>query len=94
MPADMVTGAVLMLRGQIGPYGAGDVHADGLIMVAGGELIMGAVAVALAMAIVRDQAHAARRIANPAADLTAYNAYLASLDHRGRRYGFTCAAPR
>jgi hypothetical protein len=55
---------------------------------------MGAVAVALAMAIVRDQAHAARRTANPAGDLTAYNAYFASLDHRGRRYRFTRAALR
>lgn len=82
MPADMVTGAALMLHGRIGGYAAGDVHAGGLIMVAGGELIMAALAAALAVAIVRDRAGGRERRgpADPAADLTAYNAYLASLD--------------
>jgi cytochrome c oxidase assembly factor CtaG len=79
MPADMVTGAVLMLHGRIGGYSPGDVRAGGLIMVAGSELIMAAVAVALAAAIVRDRAGGARRTADPAADLATYNAYLASL---------------
>jgi cytochrome c oxidase assembly factor CtaG len=89
MPADIITGAVLMLHGRIGAYSAGDVRAGGLIMVAGGELIMTAIAVALAVVIVRDLDGAARRArraqpalsgADPGADLTAYNAYLASLD--------------
>lgn len=83
MPADMVTGAVLMAHGRIGGYSAGDVHAGGLIMVAGGELIMATVAIALALAIVGDRAGAGRRGADLAADLTAYNAYLASL-HRSQ----------
>jgi preprotein translocase subunit SecG len=50
MPADILTGAVLMLHGRIGDFGTGDVHASGLIMVAGSELIMAALAVALAVA--------------------------------------------
>jgi cytochrome c oxidase assembly factor CtaG len=90
MPADIVTGAVLMLHGRIGGYGTGDVHAGGLIMVAGSELVMAGLAVALAVTIVRDKAAAGERgrRADPAADspadLTAYNAHLASLDGRGR----------
>jgi cytochrome c oxidase assembly factor CtaG len=80
MPADMVTGAALMLHGPLGQYGAGDVRAAGLIMVAGSELIMAAMAVALAVTLVRGRAAAARRSGDPAADLSAYNALLASLD--------------
>ena len=80
MPADMVTGAVLMLHGPLGWYGAGDVRTAGLIMVAGSELIMAALSVGLAVVIVRDRAGAVRRAADPAVELTAYNAYLASLD--------------
>jgi cytochrome c oxidase assembly factor CtaG len=80
MPADMVTGAVLMLHGPLGQYGAGDVRTAGLIMVAGSELIMAALAVALAVALVRDRTAAARRSGDRAADLSAYNAHLASLD--------------
>jgi cytochrome c oxidase assembly factor CtaG len=83
MPADMVTGAALMLHGPLGQYNAGDVRAAGLIMVAGGELVMAAVAVALAVAVVRDRGSAARRGADPATALGAYNAYLASLDSSG-----------
>jgi hypothetical protein len=52
-------------------------------MVAGSKLIMTAVAAA----IVRDRAGATRR----AADLTAYNAYLASFD---RTRMFTASDPR
>jgi hypothetical protein len=37
MPADIGTGAVLMLHGPIGPYGAADVHAAGVIMLAGSD---------------------------------------------------------
>jgi putative copper resistance protein D len=95
MPADMVTAAVLMLRGPLGDYGAGDVRAAGLIMVAGSELVMVAVAVALAVAVVRGRDGAARRGTEPtaesAADLSAYNAYLASLDPSRT---FTGADPR
>ena len=77
MPANMVTGAVLMLHGPLGQYGAGDVRTGGLIMVAGSELIMAALAIVLAATLVRDRA---RPGTDPAADLSAYNAYLASLD--------------
>ena len=66
-----------MLHGPLGQYGAGDVRTGGLIMVAGSELIMAALTVVLAAALVRDPA---RRGTDPAADLSAYNAYLASLD--------------
>jgi cytochrome c oxidase assembly factor CtaG len=83
MPADMVTGAALMLHGPLGQYGAGDVRAAGLIMVAGSELVMVAVAVALAVAVVRDRGGATRRGADPATALRAYNAHLASLDPSG-----------
>ena len=80
MPTDMITGAVLMLHGPLGQYGAGDVRAAGLIMLAGGEFIMVALAGAVALAIVRELGGAARRGADPAAGLSAYNAYVASLD--------------
>lgn len=76
MPAGIATGAVLTLRGPLGPYGAADVRAAGLIMIAGGELIMTGLAVVLAVALVTERV---RRPARPA-DLTAYNAYLASLE--------------
>jgi putative membrane protein len=48
MPADMATGAILMLHGPLGPYGAADVHAAGIIMLAGSDLLMTGYAVALA----------------------------------------------
>jgi putative copper resistance protein D len=76
MPADIATGAVFMLHGPLGPYGGADVRAAGVIMLAGGDLIMTGLAVWLAAAAL------ARRTRHPArlADLAAYNAYLASLE--------------
>jgi putative copper resistance protein D len=91
MPADMATGAVLMLHGPLGQYGGDDVRTAGLIMVAGSELIMAALAMALAMTLVRDRADAGRRTTDSPTDLSAYNAYLASL-HPSQR--FTGADPR
>jgi putative copper resistance protein D len=81
MPADLVTGAVLMLRGPLGPYGAADVRAAGITMLAGGDLIMTGLAVALAAALLTERA---RRAAG-AEDLAGYNAFLASLESPGRR---------
>lgn len=78
MPADMVTGAFLMLHGPLGPFAAADVRAAGVIMLAGSDLIMAGLATGLAAALVTRRA---RSTAAPA-DLTAYNAYLASLDGR------------
>jgi putative copper resistance protein D len=76
MPADIATGAVLMLHGPLGSYGGADVRAAGVIMLAGSDLIMTGLAVALAAAaVMRRTRHAARP-----ADLAAYNAYLASLE--------------
>lgn len=79
MPADIVTGAALMLHGPLGPYAAADVRAAGLIMLAGSDLIMTALAAALASAVVSGRG---RRAPFRPADLAAYNAYLASLDSR------------
>jgi putative copper resistance protein D len=79
MPADLVTGAVLMLRGPLGPYGAADVRAAGITMLAGGDLIMTGLAVALAVALLTGRA---RRV--KAEDLAGYNAFLASLETPGR----------
>jgi putative copper resistance protein D len=76
MPADLVTGAVLMLRGPFGPYGAADVRGAGVIMLAGSDLIMTGLAVTLAAALMTQRA---RHPLRPA-DLAAYNAYLASLE--------------
>ena len=76
MPADLVTGAVLMLHGPLGSYGAADVRDAGVIMVAGGDLIMTGLAVALAAALVTERV---RRAVQPA-DLAAYNTHLASLE--------------
>jgi putative copper resistance protein D len=80
MPADIVTGAVLMLHGPLGRYGAGDVRTAGLIMVAGGELVMVGLAMALAVAVVRNTGAREPDRAGAAGDLASYNAYLASLD--------------
>lgn len=74
-----------MLHGPLGQYGGGDVRTGGLIMVAGSELIMAALAMALAMTLVRDWAGAGRGTTDPATDLSAYNAYLASL-HPSQRF--------
>lgn len=87
MPADIATGAVLMLRGPLYGYGGGDVRAGGLVMLAGSDLIMTALAVAVAVAVVRDRGGRRGRPGRPGrpgteeqpADLAAYNAYLASL---------------
>lgn len=76
MPADIITGAVLMLSGPLRRYSAPDVSAAGLIMVAGGEAIMAALAMGLAAGLVRHPAPARP----PDRQLTEYNAMLASLD--------------
>ncbi|HEX9040875.1 MAG TPA: cytochrome c oxidase assembly protein [Trebonia sp.] len=76
MPADIATGAVLMLHGPLGPFAAGDVRAAGVIMLAGSDLIMAGLAAGLATALVTRRAR--DRTAVP--DLAAYNAFLASLD--------------
>jgi putative copper resistance protein D len=76
MAADIATGAVLMLHGPLGPYGAADVRAAGVIMLAGSDLVMTGLAVALAAAALTRRT----RIAARPADLAAYNAYLASLE--------------
>jgi cytochrome c oxidase assembly factor CtaG len=75
MPADIVTGAALMLARPFGGYGAADVHAAGVIMLAGSELIMTALAVLLAVNLVRSPAPA-RQLTG---ELEAYNARLALL---------------
>lgn len=54
MPADVVTGAVLMLRGRTGGYSPAGMHAGGLVMVAGSELIMAGLALGFALAIIRE----------------------------------------
>jgi cytochrome c oxidase assembly factor CtaG len=76
MPADIATGTVLMLHGPLGPHGAADVRAAGVIMLAGSDLIMTGLAVALAAVLVTERAKSAL----PPADLAAYNARLASLE--------------
>jgi cytochrome c oxidase assembly factor CtaG len=76
MPADLLTGAVLMLHGPLRPFGAADVRDAGVIMLAGSDLVMTGLAVVLAAALVTARV---RRVPRPA-DLTAYNAYLASLE--------------
>jgi putative copper resistance protein D len=76
MPADIATGAVFMLHGPLGAYSATDVRAAGLIMLAGGDLIMTGLAVALAAVVVTRRTGSA--LAGP--DLAAYNAHLASLE--------------
>jgi len=78
MPADLVTGAVLMLHGPLGPYSAADVRDAGLIMIAGADLIMTGLAVALAVTLMTERA---RRAAQPT-DLAAYNTHLASLESK------------
>jgi putative copper resistance protein D len=76
MPVDTLVGVVLMLAPhQLFPAYA-DLHRGGLVMLAGGDLIMTVLAVVLAASVVRD--HGAPRGAAPA-DLDAYNAYLAGL---------------
>jgi cytochrome c oxidase assembly factor CtaG len=89
MPADVVTGAAYLLARRFGDYSTADVHLSGLIMLAGSDVIMVALAALLAMGLVRsgDLSAASRRAP---AGLEAYNAYLASLepDSRAARGGF------
>jgi cytochrome c oxidase assembly factor CtaG len=77
MPADIGTGAVLMLRPALAGYPAADVHAAGLVMVAGGEAIMAVLALGLAVKVTRGQGR--RRPGEDPAELARYNAWLASL---------------
>jgi cytochrome c oxidase assembly factor CtaG len=76
MPADIATGAALMLARPFGGYSAADVHAAGVIMLAGSELIMTALAVLLAALLVRPSggAHQTDSV------LKEYNASLAALE--------------
>ncbi len=78
MPADIVTGAALMLTRPFGGYSAADVHVAGLLMLAGSELIMTSLAVVLAANLVRSPV-AGRQADSRLAD---YNAYLASLESK------------
>lgn len=87
MPVDTLVGVVLMLAphelfpayARAGPtWGPGlvaDLHRGGLIMLAGSDLIMTALGVALAAALVRADSSSAAR----SGDLDAYNARLAAL---------------
>jgi putative copper resistance protein D len=83
MPADVGTGAVLLLAPSLGSYGAAWGYTAaarqtaGLIMIAGGELIMAAFAVALAAKVTLE---ATRE--SDFAGLDAYNASLAALRAR------------
>lgn len=79
MPADVVTGAAYMLARSFGGYSTADVHLSGLIMLAGSDVIMVALAALLAVGLVRsgDPLPVSRR--RPV-KLEAYNAYLASLE--------------
>lgn len=75
MPADIVTGAVLMLSRPIGGYSAADVHDAGIIMLGGSELIMTAFALLLAARLLRSP-----DAGEAAAGLKEYNAYVALLE--------------
>jgi cytochrome c oxidase assembly factor CtaG len=90
MPTDIVTGAALMLARPFGGYGAADVHAAGVIMLAGSELIMTALAVLLAANVVRSPTP----LRQAAGGLEAYNARLALLasgsSRRARDLGNLC----
>lgn len=76
MPADIVTGAFLMLTRPFGGYGAADVHDAGIIMLGGSELIMTALALLIAARLVHPRAAAGEA----AGGLGEYNAYLARLE--------------
>jgi cytochrome c oxidase assembly factor CtaG len=82
MPTDMVTGAAYLLARRFGNYSTADVHLSGLIMLAGSDVIMVALAALLAIGLVRsaDLAPASRGTRGAPAGLEAYNAYLASLE--------------
>jgi cytochrome c oxidase assembly factor CtaG len=79
MPADMVTGAAYMLAGPFGGYTTTDVHLSGLIMLAGSDAIMVALAALLVIGLVRTPDRSTIPGRAPAG-LEAYNAYLASLE--------------
>jgi putative copper resistance protein D len=73
MPVDIVVGAALLLM----PTG---LHQGGLVMLAGGDLIMAVLGVALAVGLVRQSpAGGVPDQAGTAAALDAYNAHLRSL---------------
>lgn len=55
MPADIATGAALMLRWPLPGYSGAGVRDGGLVMLAGSDLIMTGLAVALAVAVVRER---------------------------------------
>jgi len=82
MPADMVVGAAFMLAGPFGGYGASDIHIAGVIMLAGSDLIMTALAAVLAAGLLRSPSGDTRAAGPRRADsaLAKYNAYLASLE--------------
>ncbi|HEX8008653.1 MAG TPA: cytochrome c oxidase assembly protein [Trebonia sp.] len=82
MPADVVTGAAYLLARRFGDYGTADVHLSGLIMLAGSDVIMVALAALLAVGLVRspDLSPASRGSRRAPVKLEAYNAYLASLE--------------
>jgi putative copper resistance protein D len=85
MPADIATGAVLMLARPFGGYSAADVHTAGVIMLAGGELVMTALALLLAVNLMRSPGTAGES----AAGLKEYNAYLSRLEPKASRTGGT-----
>src|SRR6185437_445541 len=83
MPADIVTGAYLMLTRPFGGYSAADVNAAGVIMLAGSELIMTVLAGLLAVKLVRSPGTAREA----ASGLAEYNASLARLGADAPRAG-------
>ena len=76
MPVDTLVGVVLILASHQLFAAYPDLHRGGLVMLAGGDLIMTVLAVALAVSVVRDSGAPG----DMRGDLDAYNAYLASLD--------------
>lgn len=86
MPADVVTGAAYLLASRFGDYSAADVHLSGLIMLAGSDAIMVALAALLAIGLARsgDLSRVSRASRRAPAELEAYNAYLASLEPDSR----------
>lgn len=90
MPVDTLVGVVLILASHRLFPAYPDPHQGGLIMLAGGDLIMTVLAVALPVSVVQDRGSPRGDVPG---DLDAYNAHLASLDSRklrpprGRRDG-------
>ena len=83
MPADIATGAALMLARPFGSFSASDVHAAGVIMLAGSELIMTSLALLLAVNLVRSPGTAREAVSG----LKEYNAYLSLLGSRTAQTG-------